>query len=114
MADTGTPTQVFTNDGALLTTITGVTQGSTSPAFTLHNFMFSGGVVSGTFGGATVTPQGANDSVPTWEDIGAPITAAQGFTLTPGQSFWGIYRFNVVGGDGTTSLTFTVRAVTPR
>lgn len=102
------------NFGLLDTTITGITNASTTPSFTMRGYVFSGATLFGTFGAnCSVQLQGGNDNA-TWENIGAPLSQAGGFTLTPSQVFYRFYQFVITGGDGTTNLTIQISGVIPR
>lgn len=110
MAQSGTLTGNFNVYGQLVIAISGVTQGSNSPSFSLHGFPYTSGTVQGTFGGATGQWQGSNDGGTTWYNIGSSFTAAAGGTLTPSNEPFDLYQLLVTGGDGTTSLGASVRA----
>lgn len=114
MAATGTITGDWNTNGKWVITIAGVTSGSTSNSFSLKNSMYSSFTLSGTFGGASVQPQGSDDGGTTWTNIGVALTAAGGGTVTPGQVIWALYQYAITGGDGTTLLAIRTVGTTPR
>lgn len=113
MAAAGTVTQVFNNEGALVTTVAGVTVGATSQVFGMKTAMYSSFTLSGTFGGTSGQWQGSNDAI-NWANIGVPVTVAGAGTLTPNQVFYAFYQLALTGGDGTTAIAATVVATIPR
>lgn len=114
MAATGTITGVYDNNGNLAITITGITQASNSPSFTLKASIYTSFGVAGTFAGTSLQWQGSNDGGTTWDNIGLPVTVAGGGTLTPGQVFYSLYQAVLTGGGATTSLNVNVIATIPR
>ena len=113
MATAGTITWGFTQRGYIIASITGVTNGNTSPTFNLNGYPYTSYQLSGTLGvGGSATWQGSNDQGTTWTNIGSAITALPGSgTLTPNSSTpYELYRLNVTAGDGTTSFNAAILA----
>jgi len=91
----------------VIVTITGIAQNSNSPTF--HSFGYSIGsfTAQGTFGAAAnLQLQGSNDGGTTWFNVlTAALTAVgTGSLIGTNNEVFQLYRFNVAGGDGTTSI----------